>query len=186
MQLLVAQRFWIAGLMGWNDDRGIIARVPLIYRQETHINGEIALMLRWNGDDEIQREFQMSMSPKRLKAICHLEPDLFRPVLIGQFKDLPSGSLFHRRAVKYYECEGDDWIMLAVAPFPSGRKERERAVPAHFVSRVVPAKVSAGYIEPARYINMNPWYEAEKEINPPICKFSPIKSAAYQKMGVLL
>ena len=175
------------GKANGDDEDGMENCFPFIYAREKK-DGKKTIFV-WCESSAGWCEFKLSLSTRRLDSMCHLEPELFEVVFIGQLKDIPIGSFLRRKVEEYFSFEEHDWVMLAVSQF-SKCEENGRVVPAHFITKVEPVKNDFGTIGPAKYVNKNAWYVAEENIKPSCLEHSPatkdINEAASQKLGVFL
>lgn len=179
MRLDVARIFWESGVLGWSDQK-IIAQIPLIYEEGGLEGGRGNIVVRCDSRDGGQCEFPLAITPKRLDSMCHLSPNLFKPVFIGQLRDLPEKNFLRMRILKHFSCAEDDWVMLAAAPFVSTRRIRKNSSPANFITRIN----VKGNVQPFAYVNMNAWYGAEMEIHPSKKKPAPRKTMPEQNMCI--
>lgn len=180
-----ALRIVESDLTGAGDEEVAVDCSPMIYAKDGK-GGKKDIFVQWSSSVGDQREFKLSLTMKRLTSMCHLDAYHFQAVFIGQLKNIPEGKLLRRRLEKHYDCKHDDWVMLAVAPFSSKRKEDGRFLPAHFVSKIIPLILSDRIVEPVHYRDDNAWILAEKRVNPLKRNFSRRKVDISKNKGILL
>lgn len=183
MQAGVAKTFLEAGMMEICEGE-IIVNAPLIYVKDgQNERGDIVLF--WNSSTGNQCEFKLNISLKGLRSMCHLDPEFFQAVFVGQMRSIPRNALLRKRIEKHYVCVEDDWVLLAAAPFKSGRKSGSRKLPAHFVTKIAPVMVAGEIVKPVGYKNEKVWRSAEGMINPSVPKVAPRRMDIYSNKGIL-